>query len=162
MNSCLLQKSCFLEKANRHKQTFGKKIYKYPLKEIQDQIGARIVVYYLSDVESITHFCLKYFREVENQTIIEVDPNRFGYEAKHLTCFIPPDIRTRFNSPIPFFELQICTLFQHAWAQAEHDIGYKTRIKLDYEKKKFIAFAAAQAWSADRIFEDLKKKGMAK
>ena len=54
-----------------------------------------------------------------------------------------------------FFELQIRTLFQHAWAEAEHDVGYKPTQPLKLEERRKIAFTAAQAWGADTIFQEL-------
>lgn len=57
----------------------------------------------------------------------------FGYEARHLVCFIPPDICANHNTLINFFELQIITLFQYAWTQAEHDVGYKSQGALSYD-----------------------------
>lgn len=55
-----------------------------------------------------------------------------------------------------FFELQIKTLFQHAWSEAEHDLAYKPELgELDEVELRKLAFTAAQAWGADEIFEDL-------
>jgi hypothetical protein len=46
-----------------------------------------------------------------------------------------------------FFELQIMTLFQHAWSEANHDIGYKPgSVRLDLGAERRLAFTSAQAW----------------
>jgi len=58
-------------------------------------------------------------------------------------------------SGVNFFELQIKTLFQHAWAEAEHDLRYKALVDITKEQNKLFAFTAGQAWGADKIFEDL-------
>ncbi len=144
----------FREKSLK-KDDKGKKKYKKPLEEIQDQIGARIIVYYKSDVESVTKKILDEFCEVESKIIEQPDPEAFSYQAKHIVCLIPPDIESKYNSPIDFFELQICTLFQHAWAVANHDLGYKSIRDLEYLEKRKIAWAASQAWGADLIFDEL-------
>ncbi len=82
----------------------------------------------------------------------------FGYEGQHYIFFLPeaiiPNSDFKDNLP-PFFELQIKTLFQHAWSEAEHDIGYKPTVKMTSDDKRKIAFTAAQAWGADRIFNEL-------
>ena len=98
---------------------------------------------------------LQEFREIEDVPREEPDPGKFGYEAHHFVCVIPPDIIARNSSPLEFFELQVSTLFQHAWAEANHDLGYKEATPLTYDQHKQIAWAAAQAWGADEIFQSL-------
>jgi ppGpp synthetase/RelA/SpoT-type nucleotidyltranferase len=64
------------------------------------------------------------------------------------------------NPIVPeFFELQIKTVFQHAWSEANHDLGYKPGSKpLASDEKRKLAFTAAQAWGADQIFDGLSKR----
>jgi putative GTP pyrophosphokinase len=48
------------------------------------------------------------------------------------------------------------TLFQHAWSEADHDVGYKPgSIPLTPEEKRKLAYTSAQAWGADQIFDEL-------
>jgi ppGpp synthetase/RelA/SpoT-type nucleotidyltranferase len=65
------------------------------------------------------------------------------------------DDEVKEDESIQFFELQIKTLFQHAWSEAEHDLGYKPTTILTSAQKKRLAFTAAQAWGADQIFDEL-------
>jgi ppGpp synthetase/RelA/SpoT-type nucleotidyltranferase len=53
--------------------------YTNPLGQIQDQIGARIVVFYKSDVDKISKFILKYFRAIEEIEIVPDSESEFGY-----------------------------------------------------------------------------------
>jgi putative GTP pyrophosphokinase len=138
----------FLEKTIR-------KEYKNPLHDIQDQIGERIVVFFRNDVQAVASRIAAEFREVEDRMVEQPDPESFSYEARHIVCLIPPDIQVRHNSPIDFFELQVSTLFQHAWAEANHDLGYKSQKELRYDVRRRIAWAASQAWGADTIFDEL-------
>ena len=134
--------------------------YKTPLKEIQDIIGARVVVYYKSDVEKAIEQITKFYRFVEQKSIIPDDVTKFGYEGQHFICFIPSTIYAshKTNLLIPdFFELQIKTLYQHAWSQSEHGLGYKPGSKLTYDEERKLAFIAAQSWGADRMLMDLLK-----
>ena len=55
------------------------------------------------------------------------------------------------------FELQVRTLYRHAWSEAEHDIGNKPGRKLTKIEKRNFAFTAAQSWGADPIFQELHK-----
>lgn len=83
---------------------------------------------------------------------------KFGYEGLHFVCFIPNTIYSdhKCNPLIPdFFELQIKTLYQHAWSQAEHGLGYKPETPLSNEEQRKLAFIAAQSWGADTILAEL-------
>ena len=121
----------FLGKAK--KEEGGKPKYDDPLNQIQDQIGARVIVYYLSDVEEIEKIVLDYFGAVEVETIVPDSEKEFDYEGKHFMLFLPGDVvdpkfpRERLPT---FFELQVKTLFQHAWSQADHDLAYKPNAEL--------------------------------
>ncbi|HEU5289425.1 MAG TPA: hypothetical protein VFU05_02205, partial [Cyclobacteriaceae bacterium] len=150
----------FRGKANKVEEKTGKLKYERPLKEIQDLIGARIVVFYKSDVEPVAKAVKDYFQIVEETKFVQDEVNKFGYEGLHLVCFIPTNIYSnKGNSLIPdFFELQIKTLYQHAWSQSEHGLGYKPGVKLNDEQKRQLAFIAAQSWGADTILEQLVGK----
>ncbi len=146
----------FSEKAQ--KEVEGKLKYSDPLIQIQDQIGVRIIVFYKSDIETITQKILTYFTEIEQKRHIPDDPSKFNYEAVHLILAIPDDYRNQKPEPEEcpeFFELQIHTLFQHALAEAGHNLSYKPSSPIDDEQERKVAFVAAQAWGADLIFNEL-------
>lgn len=139
----------------------GKSKYSDPLKQIQDQIGARVVTFYLDDVEVVEEVILKYYRPIEQKIIVPDSDNKFGYVGKHLILLIPSDLEPDgiAQDLIPtFFELQIKTLFQHAWAEANHDLSYKPPSELGSEQQRKVAFTAAQAWGADMIFNQLQQE----
>jgi putative GTP pyrophosphokinase len=152
--------SRFLDKANKIMED-GKLKYTEPLSQIQDQIGARIITFYPSDVETVSALIDEYYSPIEKRLLVPDDENEFGYEGKHYILFIPTDLLT---PEIPkdycpkFFELQIKTLFEHSWAEANHDLAYKPSSKLSKEQRRKIAFTAAQAWGADMIFDELHKE----
>lgn len=134
--------------------------YSDPLRQIQDQIGARVITFYLDDVEKISKIIDKYYRSIESKLLIPENESEFGYVGKHYILFIPEDLFLDEESKkiLPnFFELQIKTLFQHAWSEANHDLGYKPDEILTALQKRQIAFTSAQAWGADHIFESLRK-----
>jgi len=148
----------FLEKAAR--QEGGRRKYTDPLNQIQDQLGARVVTFYLSDVEKISATIEEYFGSIEVQHVVPDSPHEFGYEGKHYILFIPQDVRIASeDEECPtFFELQIKTLFQHAWGEADHDLTYKPSGPLTSDQRRRVAFTAAQAWGADRIFAELAQE----
>lgn len=115
-------------------------------------------MYYKQTADKIFDYLSKYLNVVERTRIIPDEPSKFGYEGLHLVCFISPIIFNKYKGEhlLPdFFELQIKTLYQHAWGQAEHGLGYKPGVKLNTDEKRKLAFIAAQSWGADEILFDL-------
>lgn len=132
--------------------------YHNALKEIEDQIGIRIVVRYKTNVPEARKILQRYYCATENLRRENSSPHHFGYEGHVLVLPLPQKIQQRHKIEIEFFEVQICTLFQHAWAEAEHDIGYKpeNRKPTKTERKK-LAWLAASAWGADELFKELRR-----
>lgn len=138
----------------------GKPRYRDPLTEIQDQLGVRIVVFYKQTVDVVVSTIDKYFRRIEEKDLVPESEWEFGYFGKHLVLATPADVVPRevtLEETPRFFELQVKTLFQHAWSQANHDLGYKSPRELQRDQKRLLAFAAAQAWGADRTFAELQQ-----
>jgi putative GTP pyrophosphokinase len=144
--------------AKAEKVVGGKRKYSDPLVQIQDQIGARVVVFYLRDVEAVAARVDDHLRKIETKAIVPDGESEFGYFGRHFILFLPSEL---FDAVIPqdkapkFFELQIKTLYQHAWAEANHDLAYKPPEDLSSDDRRKIAFTAAQSWGADQIFDDL-------
>lgn len=146
----------FINKALKVRDN-GEPKYSNPLVQIQDQIGARITVFYLSDVEVVKSRIHDYLTSIE---WIEKKPEsdmEFSYFGEHYIVKIPEDaIPDGLEDLAPeFFELQIKTLFQHAWSESSHDIAYKAPRPLTSLEQRNLAFSAAQAWGADQIFDQL-------
>lgn len=146
------------EEKSRRKNSDGSNKYENPLTEVQDQLGARIVLFYLGGVGPMTDVILRYFQPIEQKVLVPESEWEFGYFGKHLVLPVPRDVvpqEVDLEEVPRFFELQIKTLFQHAWSEANHDIGYKVRGGLTGDQERRLAFTAAQAWGADRVFDEL-------
>jgi putative GTP pyrophosphokinase len=147
----------FLAKAQTTKGGVPK--YSEPLRQIQDQIGARIITFYQSDVDRVSNAVLRYYRSVESRDVVPDSEWKFGYFGRHYILVLPSDVIPQGidTSVVPdFFELQIKTLFQHAWSEANHDLGYKPgAVPLSASEERQLAFTSAQAWGADHIFDEL-------
>ncbi len=147
----------FIEKASRLNSD-GSPKYSDPLAQIQDQIGARVVVFYNGDVAPTGGVLMKYFRRIEERVLVPDSEWKFGYFGKHYILALPGDVVPKTMDPAiapRFFELQIKTLFQHAWSEANHDLGYKPPAALNDDQTRRLAFTAAEAWGADRVFQEL-------
>lgn len=147
----------FVAKAT--KEVDGVTKYSDPFSQIQDQIGARIIVFYLSDVTAVSERIGRYFSHIEKRDLVPESESEFGYFGLHYVLRTPTDVLDPAwdKSLVPeFFELQIKTLFQHAWSEANHDLGYKSFSgDLSSNDKRKMAWASAQAWGADQIFDEL-------
>lgn len=147
----------FVAKATKLKDDRPK--YDDPLHQIQDQIGARIITFYLEDVPRVADAVLPYFHAIECQKIVPEREWEFGYFGQHYILMLPADVvdSSIDKALVPeFFELQIKTLFQHAWSEAEHDLGYKPGSEpLEADQLRQLAYTSAQAWGADRMFNEL-------
>jgi putative GTP pyrophosphokinase len=100
-----------------------------------------------------------YFVPIEQKHLVPESESEFGYFGHHMILAIPSDVvdEEMDKNPIPsFFEIQIKTLFQHAWSEADHDLAYKPGdTSLTADQKRLVALTSAQAWGADRIFDEL-------
>ena len=146
----------FIEKANKIES--DEKVYSDPLNQIQDQIGVRVITFYKSDVDRVCDVVNRYFRAIEDKLLVPESESEFGYFGRHFVLFLPSDVfennDQRDECP-DFFELQVKTLYQHAWSEANHDLGYKSDSPLNPDQKRKIAFTAAQSWGADLVFSEL-------
>jgi ppGpp synthetase/RelA/SpoT-type nucleotidyltranferase len=142
--------------------------YTEPLAEIEDQVAARVMVVFKHDVQPACDLVLREFR-VSEKSFHHPEPiDAFGYETEHMILVIPewmkkslPDWFSHELMPTTF-EMQVRTLAQHAWAEPQHNFGYKSFDDLSEEQKRILAALAANAWSMDlemhRLWLDLSPR----
>jgi isopropylmalate/homocitrate/citramalate synthase len=120
---------------------------------------ARLTQIYTDDVVRISDEVLRYLHAIETQQIVPEREWEFGYFGQHHILTLPLDVIDPDVDPdlVPkHFEPQIKTLFQHAWSEAEHDLGYKPGSQpLERDQLRQLAYTSAQAWGADRVFNEL-------
>ncbi|AOR69078.1 hypothetical protein BBJ41_16960 [Burkholderia stabilis] len=102
------------------------------LSDITDICGARVITYLEGDVRRVSEIIEREF-EVDRKNSIDkstpVDPDRFGYRSVH---YVVGHRRARVKlSEYSRFagmkiEIQVRSILQHAWAEIEHDLGYKS------------------------------------
>ena len=147
----------FVDKAIKRLED-GSMKYSHPFEQVQDLVGVRVVVFYKQDVDVVSTIVERYFTRIEKRDVVPDSESSFGYVGKHFILLVPEDVIAddADASRLPkFFELQIKTLFQHAWSEANHDLAYKPEGELSSYQQRLIAFTAAQAWGADHHFAQL-------
>lgn len=133
------------------------------LSEITDIVGCRIISYFEDDVQKIVEIIRKEFdideeNSINKKAILESD--KFGYLSYHLVCSISsnrlslPEYKKYENIK---FEIQIRSILQHAWAEIEHDIGYKSLFEIPKELKRKFSRIAGLLETADESFCEIKK-----
>lgn len=95
------------------------------LADLTDILGLRVITFYIDDVDKVASaverlFTIDWENSVDKRKIHDTDS--FGYLSLHYICS-SPDFPYR-------FEIQMRTLLQHAWANMDHDTGYKSGVEI--------------------------------
>lgn len=149
----------FTKKALTHIE--GVRKYDNPLSEIEDQVAGRVLTFFRDDIPIVRAALEDWFGAVEHEIKEPARAREFDYESDHYVFVISehdkPSGWERHEQMPTTFEFQIRTLFMHAWAEPQHDLGYKssTGTKLDRETLRELAWIAASAWGADRTLNQL-------
>ncbi|MCI6018933.1 MAG: hypothetical protein MRZ59_08825 [Clostridiales bacterium] len=132
------------------------------LDEITDILGCRIVTLFESDVEKIFEALKKTFDIVEivdKRKKHRVNHIEFGYTSLHLVVQFT-DSRCELVEYKKYknikFEIQLRTVLQHAWAEVEHGLGYKSFYEPPMEIKRKLNRLAATLEILDEEFESIR------
>lgn len=136
--------------------------YRDPLKEITDLAGARVITFLPAVVTQVCACIEREFVILEKTDKAEelMDEGKFGYHSIHFLVQLSSD-RVRLSEYKRFagltLEIQVRTILQHAWAEMEHDIQYKSASVIPVAiKRRFIALAGMLE-IADREFQALQE-----
>jgi putative GTP pyrophosphokinase len=147
--------------------------YPDPLKEVTDLAGIRVITFFPRTVAQVDAVVSREFEIMEksDKSAALVREGRFGYQSVHYLVRLSERRRSlpeysRFSSHV--VEIQVRTILQHAWAEIEHDIQYKSvAIIPDLIRRRFMSLAGMLE-IADREFqgiqdddEDLRKTARA-
>ena len=132
------------------------------LAEITDLCGLRIITYFSDDVDRIAELISQEF-EIDVENTIDKrkseDPTKFGYVSLHYVV----SLKEKNSSSILYrrfenikLEIQIRTVMQHAWAEIEHDLGYKSKEDIPNQYRRQFSRLAGLIELADDNFLQLK------
>jgi putative GTP pyrophosphokinase len=148
----------FLEKASGERHGAP---YEEPLVEVEDQVAGRILVLFTSDINPTAEHLAELLNRVEVEHKRPTQWNAFDYETMHgvfaiPSLYLPAGWQEQKDMP-ETLEMQIRTLFQHAYAEPQHDLGYKPGAQLTQEVSRELAWVAASSWGADHAMERARK-----
>ncbi len=149
-----------------HKLARPEKTYRQ-LWDVTDLVALRVATYFEDHLEQVSRLVEQHFRVDFMHSADKTKPA--GYRSIHYVCAAGqgphPDFR---------FELQLRTALQHAWAEVEHDLGYKvddavpeairrrfSRVAglLEIADQEFVSIRRDLASSRELVRATLKKEG---
>jgi putative GTP pyrophosphokinase len=152
----------FIKKAcARSDENPGLPKYDEPLSQITDLTGVRIITFFLKTVDQIDYIIRQEFEVIEkiDKSVILEQEERFGYQSIHYLVKLKANRVTlveyrKFKDLIA--EVQVRTILQHAWAEIEHDIQYKSvEVIPATVRRRFMALAGLLE-IADREFQAIQ------
>ncbi|MCK5687592.1 (p)ppGpp synthetase [bacterium] len=127
---------------------------------VEDICGLRIICYYQSDLKKIEDIIRKEFVVTESQDKEEfLNQDQFGYRSTHFIVQIKkswlatPNYRGLDHLKA---EIQVRTIFMHAWAEIEHKLAYKKSYHIPAKFKRKLYRLCAKLEESDEQFEELR------
>ena len=121
------------------------------LADITDIVGVRVITFYIDDVDKVASAIERLF-EVDWDNSVDkrksADIDSFGYLSLHLICQMP-------DAPYRF-EIQMRTVLQHAWANMNHDTGYKSGVEIPLEYRRSLSRLSGLLELADEQFSQIR------
>ena len=129
--------------------------------EITDLLGFRIICYFSSQVDEAAEIIRDIFdvdKDMSCDKRTMISPNSFGYISLHIICSLKNDGSVPEELAGLKFEIQLKSILQHAWAEIEHDLGYKSAIEIPRDMRREFARIAGLLEIADEAFDKIKTK----
>jgi len=133
------------------------------LADVTDLAAVRVTTYFAEDVDRVAQVVEREF-EIDRANSIDkrklLDPDRFGYQSLHYVASLTPQgcglvEYNRFSKKR--FEIQVRSILQHAWAEIEHDLGYKSAAGIPQELRRRFSRIAGLLELADDEFSAIRR-----
>ena len=132
-----------------------------PIKMVTDMAGVRVITFFPKTVLDLDAVIRERFRVIErdDKTESRETPSSFGYRSIHyLVEMAPGQLESRdlrwYQGLVA--EIQVRTILQHAWAEIEHDIQYKSVRAIPPAIRRRLAAVAGLLEIADREFQAVR------
>lgn len=138
--------------------------YGDPASELTDQVGIRVITYFPDQVDPIVRRLRDAFEVDEERSVDKREAltvREFGYRSVHLI------VRARLTGVEGaaaqtlrdlWFEIQVRSLLEHAWAEIEHELVYKSGTVFPEVVLRAFAVLAAQLEDLDQRFLSLRSE----
>ena len=144
--------SCRLKSAASLKNKLARPEKTYlQLWDVTDLFALRVATYFEDHVEEVSRLIEQHFRVDFTHSADKTKPA--GYRSVHYVCATAsgphPDFR---------FEIQLRTALQHAWAEVEHDLGYKVDDAVPEAIRRRFSRVAGLLEIADQEFVSIRRQ----
>ena len=134
------------------------------LEDVTDLAGVRLTTYFHDDVDRAAAIVEAEF-DVDKVNSVDkrqsLDPDQFGYASVHYVVELSP-VRRELAENHRFagfkVEIQLRSLLQHAWAEIEHDLGYKSASSVPKHIRRRFARLAGLLELADSEFVAIRNE----
>lgn len=136
------------------------------LEDIIDISGLRIITNFSDDVTLVEKMIDKEFnvnKKLSSNKMDLLDPDRFGYVSLHkIVKLLESRLKLTEYKRFRDFqcEIQIRSILQHAWAEIEHDLGYKTTLAVPKQIRRKFSRLAGLLEIADDEFDQIRRSLM--
>jgi ppGpp synthetase/RelA/SpoT-type nucleotidyltranferase len=130
-------------------------------RDLHDLLGVRVITHLATEVNAVVRVLRTEFNVDEARTrdkSSDLNPDEFGYSSFHLVVTLEdkraslPEWGGFAGAP---FEIQVRSILQHAWAEIEHDLGYKAAAGVPREIRRRFARLSGLLELADDEFDRL-------
>jgi ppGpp synthetase/RelA/SpoT-type nucleotidyltranferase len=134
------------------------------ISSLTDILGVRVITYFPDEVDVVANLIEREFtvdRKHSTDKRMALEPDRFGYLSLHYILQLAQS-----RSALPEyrgfkdikFELQIRSILQHAWAEIEHDLGYKSEVAVPKAVRREFSRLAGLLELADAEFLRIREE----
>lgn len=157
-----------ISKRTKDRASFERKVAKVEGKyrsaaEVTDIVGIRVITYFSTDVDRVAQALREEFTVDDTHSVDKrqlLDSDRFGYLSLHSVVSLLPS-RTNLYEYKRYAdlkaEIQVQSILQHAWAEIEHDLGYKSAAEVPKPVRRQFSRLAGLLEIADDEFVSIRE-----